>query len=55
MELLEHLVIKGFIEASFVDMGGETSIIIEKSTQRRLSNIGKALGFGNSKPNSLIG
>gem|GEM_PF-6217065 len=34
----------GVVEASFFDMEGETSIIIEKNPQRRLSNIGKALG-----------
>ena len=34
----------GVIEASFYDMEGETSIIIEKSPQRRLTNLGKALG-----------
>jgi len=43
----------GIVEASFYDMIGETSIIIEQSPRRRLSNIGKALDSRNSKPDSL--
>lgn len=45
----------GIVEASFYDMIGETSIIIEKSPRRRLSNIGKALDSRNCKPDSLSG
>jgi hypothetical protein len=43
----------GIIEASFFDMIGETSIIIEKSPSRRLTNIGRALGSRNSKLESM--